>query len=515
MPSTFRVPGLFRSRSSLRRLRSFHLSPEANARLAALQATMGGTSSQLSNTISRPTPANLVIPLRGSTIVTLAIIASLFFIMSISFAFLGADVEDPYFKNMLNNVASNSPGIVLIGESVDVDVDEPSITIRWSILACGSDYVLPESTGVHGSIVCGLPSKALYIFVDNADKPTATYDPSTIPVNKETGHRRNIQNLVQFDSDHVIDVHQARLYPFDTYFLTSTLRAIGFSNESIPIQKLATVDIMSSFDIGTADVESFSQFENGTVIPSRDIDMHVARPGSARFFALLLFTVSWILTHVTIGHVLMARRLAGIKPILKHLVSSGAIVIAIPQLRNSMPDAPGFDGVLIDTIGYFPQMVIASIATITLLLILAVREFDLMGLQAKTQPGHHGSMRLLSPSMASSITYSPPLIRTFTGDRDSSVHSPSHSVRHSRPPPPPNRYSTPAEIADWERHRMTRHLTGQFVFPPVQTVSATAMHRSQASSQTTVRPVSHKKVMTMTRIMEAGEVVRSQWSDEE
>lgn len=188
MPSSFRVPAFFRPRRSFHRLRSFHLSPAeatANVRLATRQATMGGTESQSATKKIRPIPANLVIPLRGSTIVTLAIMASLFFIISISFAFLGADVEDPYFKTTLNKVAESSPGvcslssyyvdqyfyiidiqIVLIGESVDVDVDEPSITIRWSILACGQGYVLPESNGVHGSNVCGLPSLPLRIFVD-------------------------------------------------------------------------------------------------------------------------------------------------------------------------------------------------------------------------------------------------------------------------------------------------------------------------------------------------------------
>jgi len=55
---------------------------------------------------------------------------------------------------------------VLIGESVDVDVDEPSITIRWSILACGPGYVLPESSGIHGSDSCGLPPFPILIFVD-------------------------------------------------------------------------------------------------------------------------------------------------------------------------------------------------------------------------------------------------------------------------------------------------------------------------------------------------------------
>ena len=55
---------------------------------------------------------------------------------------------------------------MLIGESIDIDVDEPLITIRWSILACGPEYVLPESSGIHGSNNCGLPSLPVLIFVD-------------------------------------------------------------------------------------------------------------------------------------------------------------------------------------------------------------------------------------------------------------------------------------------------------------------------------------------------------------
>lgn len=114
MPSSFRVPALFRSRRSFNRLRSFHLSPveaAANLRLATVQASMGGTNSLSIRKKSHPIPANLVIPLRGSTIVTMAIMASLFFIISISLAFLGGDIEDPYFKTTLDHVAETSPGV--------------------------------------------------------------------------------------------------------------------------------------------------------------------------------------------------------------------------------------------------------------------------------------------------------------------------------------------------------------------------------------------------------------------
>lgn len=161
----------------------------------------------------------------------------------------------------------------------------------------------------------------------------------------------SIQNLVQFDSDHVLNVEQARLYPFDTYFLSSTLRIVSpGTNQTLPIRRLATIDETSSFLVKTVDIESYSNAANNTESPSRDIDMFITRPGNARAFTLLLFGVSWILTHVTICHVIIARMLRDVKPLLKHLVSTGAILVALPQIRNSMPDAPGLDGVLIGAI---------------------------------------------------------------------------------------------------------------------------------------------------------------------
>ncbi|KAF9556752.1 hypothetical protein CPC08DRAFT_710984 [Agrocybe pediades] len=473
------------SRRSFNRLRSFHLSPQevVNARPSP-QAPAGGTTpakrkdSLRKNSVSLtapPRPVNMSIPLRGSTIVTLAIIASIFFIMAISMAFLGADADEPYFKRTLDTVAATNPGVVLVGESVDVDIDEPSITIRWSIAACGEDFMLPGSAGLHGSSLCGLPSMAMYFFVDNDETPAATYDPLQIPFNRDTGHRRSIQNLVQFDSDHVLDVHEARLYPFDNYKLSSTLRAMSFDNQSIPIRKAVTIDITSSFDIFTIDLDSYSTSANGTQTVSRDIDMYVSRPNGARFFTLILFAVSWVLTHVTMGHVLIARKLPTLKAVFPHLLSSGAILIALPQIRNSMPDAPGLDGVLIDCIGFFPQMMIAGISTVILLLILGAREFDSM--RSPRPPVH--PLPPMRPRPTSIISQFP------------------------RPPPSPTEFSSSQEITQWEMHRLLKHLKGEYVFPPVR-----SSHRIQPSDPSSP---AHRRIKTMSKIMEEGDA--SHWND--
>jgi hypothetical protein len=140
--------------------------------------------------------------------------------------------------------------------------------------------------------------------------------------------------------------------------------------------------------------------------------------------------------------------------------------------------------------GYFPQMIISSISAIILLLILAVREFDIIGVQAEAE--HNRTIRLPSTSSHPSIGYRSRPIHIFTGSRDSTSCS-SSPTPYSRPPRPPNSESSPAEVVEWERYRMSRHLAGQFVFPPVPT------DQPQTSSQTTIKPI-HRRTRTMMRI---------------
>jgi hypothetical protein len=153
----------------------------------------------------------------------------------------------------------------------------------------------------------------------------------------------SIKNLVQFDSDYTIDVHKAHLYPFDHYFLASTVRAVDASNTSVPIRKLSMIDQVTSFLVASNDMDSYEITSNGTQLPTRDLDLWVQRPGQARTYAVVLFAISWMLAHITIGNVLLARRLVDTTSKIKHLVSAFAILLVIPQLRNTMPGSPGFD----------------------------------------------------------------------------------------------------------------------------------------------------------------------------
>ncbi|KAJ3480737.1 hypothetical protein NLI96_g8140 [Meripilus lineatus] len=285
-----------------------------------------------------------VIPLGPAVLVVIAFTFSLIFIASISFAFIGSE-DEPIFKDLLEDIVHNSPGIVLVGDNVDVDIDEPSITVRWTILGCGQEFMLSGSEGSHGTDLCGVPSMALNVFVDDDETPTATYDPARVPIASDTRQRRSIQNLHQFDSDHVLDVHAARLYPFDTYKLTSTIRVLTAStNESLPLIRLPTLTQTSSFLVDPNDSPSFvGQAQHA----SRDLTLDIRRPGEARAFALLLFAVNWMLAHASLAYMFLIWKLKDTNKVLKYLAFVAVSLLLIPKMREAMPDAPGYDGVLI------------------------------------------------------------------------------------------------------------------------------------------------------------------------
>ncbi|KAI0670830.1 hypothetical protein C8Q78DRAFT_1129732 [Trametes maxima] len=337
------------------------------------------TETQPANKPLAPLPTRAgIVPLGPAFLIGIAVLLSLLFTTALSCAFIPDEDERP-FAAVLENAAANTPGIVLIGDDVDVDIDEPAITIRWSIIACGPDFVLPGSEGTHGSLSCGLPVMPLAVFVDGDKEPATTYDPSLFPFLIDGG-QRNRRNMFQFDDDHVLDVHQARNYPFDTYVLTSSLRAVSTAdNASLPIQRLSTISLTSSFVVTSSDTASYLKGINDTQEPSRDLTLQVVRPAEARMYALLLFGISWMLAHATMALVVFSWNLEGAERLPKYLASTFIVILLIPQLRNAMPDGPDFDGEssrFYDSIGFFPQMLVSAVSAIMLIAMMVKREIQ-------------------------------------------------------------------------------------------------------------------------------------------
>jgi len=198
---------------------------------------------------------------------------------------------------------------------------------------------------------------------------------------------------MQFDSEHDLDVHTARFYPFDTYLLTTSIRieATNTTDDEgpdIPLRISATPMIKhtTSFTLRTTFRQGnvFTDDDSNTTAPVRHLEVHISRPGPARAYVMLVFGINWLLAHCALGVLVLAKKhkvcRGGREQVfleaLKHIAVVFGILLAMPQLRAMMPDSPEFHGALIDTIGYFPQMSMAGLSLVLLLLLSASRLLD-------------------------------------------------------------------------------------------------------------------------------------------
>ncbi|VDB87493.1 unnamed protein product [Peniophora sp. CBMAI 1063] len=346
----------------------------------------------------QPRPTAQTTPPRSSRLSSTVLLivftlVSLIFTGSLSFAFFGERNSD-VLGDLLKDAADALPsGILLLGENVDVDVDEPSITVRWSLIACGPGVALNGSEGIHGIAACGLPNRNISVFVDDAESPALVFSPSNIPYLSSSGMRRHIQALSQFDADYVLDVHEAHLYPMDRYSLSTTMFALDTqSSTPIPIEALHTIHETMSFSIASSDSSTYHALSDGSRRSSRELRLSVSRPTSARIFIFSLWATNWLLAHAAVGLILLTVRNEEYHPGDSPALAVLAILLAIPRLREAMPDGPGLDGVLIDTVGYFPQMALSGICAVTLLFLAAKREMDGVDAVPQADAGTRGQL---------------------------------------------------------------------------------------------------------------------------
>ena len=129
------------------------------------------------------------------------------------------------------------------------------------------------------------------------------------------------------------------------------------------------IDLTSSFAVASMD-SPLTVTISGASIPAGYIELHVARPADARLYAMLLFTLNWILSHFNFGVAILAAfrgkpqhavlvNSEGVKvakkrtkDVIKYIGCVLAVLLVIPQLREAMPDAPGFDGKFILLLGF-------------------------------------------------------------------------------------------------------------------------------------------------------------------
>lgn len=119
------------------------------------------------------------------------------------------------------------------------------------------------------------------------------------------------------------------------------------TSNPIPIERLYTIHETMSFSVVSSDSSTYHSLSDGSRRSSRELHLSVSRPTSARIFIFSLWATNWLLAHAAVGLILLTIRNEEYYPGDSPALAVLAILLAIPRLRESMPDDPGLDGVLI------------------------------------------------------------------------------------------------------------------------------------------------------------------------
>ena len=125
---------------------------------------------------------------------------------------------------------------------------------------------------------------------------------------------------------------------------------------------------------------------------------------------------------------------------------------------------------LTDAIGYFPQVFLSGLGVAVLLLILIVRQSCAQDESAG--PSDEGQVLYINDPPSPPLIRSPPM-RVLGRPSTASSHGPARRPPSRIYPPTPSP-TAPGEVAEYEKARATKHLRGEYVFPPVQ-LSGSAM----------------------------------------
>ncbi|GJE87189.1 hypothetical protein PsYK624_032720 [Phanerochaete sordida] len=269
----------------------------------------------------------------------------------------------------------NASGVSLIGHVYNVDITSRTVQISWLIIGCG-EMQMPGST-TYGVESCGRLSIAADFYVDGAQSPNGSYDPDANPKRADgTQSSIYVQALNEFQTTHLIEISswngldQQYAYPFDTYYLGSSVIARNAAtNESLPVLTYHPVDSTNNFAPFIVDDSATFTSSNGSTTLGHYMRIEFSRTAFTQFFVMSLFLVNWALTAVVLYITLSANEGNDVGESILLLPLS--VIVTIPGLRALWVGAPAF-GLLLDSAGFFLQMVIVALCSIFLVVNVAL-----------------------------------------------------------------------------------------------------------------------------------------------
>ncbi|KAG2344906.1 hypothetical protein BDR05DRAFT_881680 [Suillus weaverae] len=284
-----------------------------------------------------------------------------------------------HFKTQVNmdnatlNVfaVSGSPGLVLLADMFSIDLNGQTFSVHWSLVgACGHQYTGSSNDNcIQNQFVNNV---ALYLNENasinwNVTAPIGTFDSSKMQNPPPVTYIPGREQLPAEEYDSVLPIDpflpytlqkqvSTLYYPFDQHSAYVSLLAIDTdSNQSLPISGVIGYGSMLNWVGGS----NFYPTTVGNEILYA-VALTVQRQMMIKVLALLLVVTNWVLSVTVLWMTVLVLFHVNVNDGL--ILTSTAVLFALPQVRASMPDSPPFD-----IAGYFMNVCLVSICASVLL----------------------------------------------------------------------------------------------------------------------------------------------------
>jgi len=197
----------------------------------------------------------------------------------------------------------------------------------------------------------------------------------------------------RFEAKHELHASGRLPAPFDSYTFQAFVFAINpFSNQSVDITRFTVPGSPDGFTLRSTDMEVEKQFTydtcNGPVtvkVKSRLLTVVLRYSTLTLVLTTCMFVANWILTFASL-HITISATTGG-RVTWSAFVLQGAMALVIPSIRKLYPCPPPFgmylgviyvllrptktEHFLLETVGFFSQLIILSFCSIALLRSLA------------------------------------------------------------------------------------------------------------------------------------------------
>ncbi|KAJ3312537.1 hypothetical protein HDV04_002854 [Boothiomyces sp. JEL0838] len=229
---------------------------------------------------------------------------------------------------VINNQSFNNRQFSGVGEGVNANVNVSNQIISFSPTSLTLNIATSVSSNVNFTIVIN---------------------------GKGTDFKDAKDFLQQISSAIPITDSNTVTYPFDTYAAVVSLLIKDFASQNpIPF----SYDFTGDIDLWRSDIEPFSGDQVGAITNEKVYVITLKRTTITILFSIFLYLIMWVLSSAAF-FVTLSIWTRGRKVEPPTIAAVGAILFALPNIRNAQPGAPAV-GCNADILAFFPCMLLVT-----------------------------------------------------------------------------------------------------------------------------------------------------------